>query len=123
MVEEIKQSWKDNRILLSMFGIVLAGLLAWGIWVTKGVFGATFNQEKIVSICSDIAEVQKETAGLKTKLDVQAMKMDVQILKSESNQMEILKNQNEIMKEIKARPGPQGQKGDQGPRGPGLFGK
>jgi hypothetical protein len=103
MVEEIRKSWRDNKFLLSVFGVMIAGLMAWGIWVTKGVFGATFNQEKIVSICADIAEVQRETAGLKTKIDVQGMKMDVQILKSESNQVEILRNQADIMKELKRK--------------------
>ncbi len=119
----VKQVVKENKMISIIFTILASGLMAWGIWVTKGVFGATFNQEKIISISLDLSEVQKETAGLKSKLDIQSMKMDVQILKSESNQIEILRNQADIMKEIRARPGPQGQKGDQGPRGPGLFGK
>ena len=103
MVEEIKQSWKDNKILLSVFGVVIAGLLAWGIWVTKGVFGATFNQEKLIGLCVDISEVQKDVGALKVKMDVQTVKMDVQVLKSESNQIEILKNQADIMKELKKK--------------------
>ncbi len=103
MVKDIKQAWAENKVVLIMLSVVLTGLLGWGVWVTHGIYAGTFNQEKIVGLCSDIEDVKKEVNGLKIKMDVQTVKMDIQVLKAESNQVEILKMQNEIMKELRRK--------------------
>ncbi len=103
MVKEFKQAWTENKIVLSILGLVLTGLLAWGVWVTQRGYVTTFNVEKITNISNDIVEIKKDVSGVKSKMDIQAGKMDLQIQKSETNQAEILKNQAEIIRELRRK--------------------
>ncbi len=103
MVETVKRAWTENKFVLAVFGLVLTGLLAWGIWVTQGVYVATFNAKTIDTVCGDIDAMKKIDAELRIQAEVQAVKLDVQVLKMETNQLEILKMQAEIMKELRRR--------------------
>jgi len=103
MVEEMRRAWTENKLVMSICGIVMAGLMAWGIWVTKGVFSAQFNEETLASICDDVDRMKKIDEGLRVQAEVLAVKFEVQTLKMETNQKEMLQNQVEIMKELKKR--------------------
>lgn len=108
----MRQLASQNKFATVIIGVVAGGLLAWGIWVTKGVFTGdkdfAVHIEKINNVCGDIADLKYELSSLKDqvnaqgiKLDIQAVKMDTQILKSETNQQEILRNQLSIMNELR----------------------
>jgi len=106
----VKLLTKNNKVATIILGVLAAGLLSWGIWVTRGVFAGDIHVEKITNICNDISEVKGEVNALKAKvesqsikLDVQAAKMDTQILKTESNQQEILRVQTEILRELRKK--------------------
>ena len=103
MVTELKQAWIENKLVMSICGVVIAGLMAWGIWVTKGVFAAQFNETTLSSLCGDVEAMKKIDAGLKLQAEVLAVKFEVQTLKMETNQKEMMQNQVEIMKELKKR--------------------
>lgn len=110
----MKQLAKDNKFATIVIGAVASGLLAWGIWVTQGVFtgdkGFAVHIEKINNVCMDIAEVKGQVDALRAKvesqsvkLDVQAAKMDTQVLKTEANQQEILRVQEQILRELRKK--------------------
>lgn len=103
MVEEIKKSWTENKIVLSVCGVVIAGLLAWGVWVTKISFSSQFNEVTLKSMCDDVDRMKKIDEGLRIQAEVLSVKFEVQTLKMETNQKEMLQNQVEIMKELKKR--------------------
>ena len=101
MVTELKQAWIENKLVMSICGVVIAGLMAWGIWVTKGVFSAQFNEGTLKGMCEDVERMKKIDEALRVQAEVLAVKFEVQTLKMETNQKEMLQNQVEIMKELK----------------------
>jgi hypothetical protein len=103
MVEEMKRAWTDNKLVMSICGVVIAGLMAWGIWLTKIGFASQFNEVVLSSVCNDVEAMKKIDAGLKLQAEVLAVKFEVQTLKMETNQKEMLQNQAEIMKALKRR--------------------
>ena len=103
MVEEIKQSWKENKLIMSICAVVITGLMAWGIWVTKGVFAATFSEITLKVVCDDIDRMKKIDEALKLHASVLEVKFENQTLKMEMNQKEIMQNQVDIMKALRKK--------------------
>jgi len=98
MVVELKKAWTDNKIVMSACGVVIAGLMAWGIWVTKGVFSAEFNESTLKAMCTDVERMKKIDEGLRLQAEVLAVKFETQTLKMELNQKEIMTKQDDLMR-------------------------
>ncbi len=103
MVAEAKRTWTENKFLMSVCGVIMAGLIAWGIWVTKGVFASQFNETTLRTMCDDVDKMKKIDEALKLNASVLEIKFDNQTLKMEMNQKEIRENQIAIMRELRRR--------------------
>jgi len=100
MVAEIRKAWTENKLVMSICGVVIAGLMAWGIWVTKISFASQFNEITLKSMCDDVETMKKVDSGLRLQAEVLAVKFETQTLKMELNQKETIERLNDIVKAL-----------------------
>lgn len=60
-----KRTWLENKFVITMLTLVLTGLLAWGVWVTRGAYSGENVKDKLTTVCSQVDEAKKDIGTLK----------------------------------------------------------
>lgn len=95
----VKQAVKENKMISIILGILAAGLLSWGVWVTDAAYEVKYGR-KLMDSRAEVSSL-KQTAEIKVICDdILSLKSTDIVLRDELKQQRdmIHNNQQEVLK-------------------------
>ncbi len=94
----VKQAMKENKLISTILAVLAAGLMAWGVWVTDGIYSNNLTRViELRTVCADVEKLRVADERLQREIKAADEKLQKEMETAKLALQQEIKEERQVM--------------------------